>query len=558
MKREDFLKVLISAPFILSLSSCKSDKNDSFKSLNKELEKKSSRLSDDELAFLLRRTTFGFTKEDYQQCKELEIDEILELLFSEYPHPHPPINFEFVPDVFTNLGDTWVDKPYLKQTFFEQYRKKSLQAWILKVIVQEKGVSIREQMTLFWHNHFGVSDIVEHKYEYIHNELLRTYAFGNYKELIKKVTIDPAMLRFLSGFENNRKAPNENYARELLELFTIGKGALKGEGNYTNYTEGDVRALARALTGWTDVGWYANYKHIPIGAKFQPLSHDPYPVKLSEELGNKTIMPLFNKRYEEIIDIIFEKPETSKFICRKLYRWFVDSEISNEIEDVLIEPLAYTLVKNDFEIKPVLYQLFSSKYFYTQIPKISKTKNPLEYVATILRNFPFDIPDNINFEYNFWHQMFNEATSMGMEYFKPPSVAGWKSYYQAPLYYNSWINAATLNNKQLFCTKFFDQGFKYENSDVKINIKKWLEIYLGELSVDYIVTDLTQRLFAINLGDRRIGDIKRQFLKGLTDESWSQLAKKYIEDEDFEKEQFEANCINGLKYIFSLPEFHLI
>lgn len=104
MKREDFLKILISAPFILSLSSCKSDKKDSFESLNKELKKKSSRLTDDELAFLLRRTTFGFTKEDYQRCKGLDIDEILELLFSEHPHPRPPINFEFVPDVYTNLG----------------------------------------------------------------------------------------------------------------------------------------------------------------------------------------------------------------------------------------------------------------------------------------------------------------------------------------------------------------------------------------------------------------------------------------------------------------------
>ncbi|MFN8295433.1 MAG: DUF1800 family protein [Chitinophagales bacterium] len=560
MKREDFVKILLVAPFILNSVSCENKQTDSSLKTKSKIKKKEDNISDEELAFLLRRTTFGFSNKDFEFCKKIGLKKTIDLLLQDHPAPPHPVNYEYTQDPYTPIGTTWVDKPYSETIFFTEYRKKSFESWVFKGICQEPKVSIREQMTLFWHNHFGLSSVMDYKYEYKHDELLRKNALGNYKELTKEVTIDPAMLRFLSGNGNNRDAPNENYARELLELYTIGRGKQISVGNYTNYTEEDVRVLSKALTGWTDVGWYNNYTHIPIKAKFKILAHDPVPLRLSDAFDNKIIYPTFGRRYKDVIDIIFSYTETSKFICRKLYRWFVDCNIDDIIEQNIIVPLSNTLIINDFELKPVIKQLISSQHFFDQIKSTSKTKNPPEYIGNILKFFPFKISDNLELEYHFWYQIFNESVSMGLDYLKPPSVAGWKAYYQSPSYYNSWINAATLNNKQKFCNKFFIQGFTYKDDCVKIDIKSWLREYAENLALGDIIKDLNKKLFVIEFDKKRIEQIKNIFLNGYNESHWSIEAQRYITESNKSTSlnQFESNCRNGLKYMFTAPEFHLI
>ncbi|MBK9745017.1 MAG: DUF1800 family protein [Saprospiraceae bacterium] len=113
--------------------------------------------------------------------------------------------------------------------------------------------NIREKMTMFWHNHFVTADINDPRYNYIYISLLRKNALGNFKQLTKDITIDPAMLNYLNGRDNTGQAPNENYARELMELFTLWQSPLAGPGDYTTYTEDDIKEMARVLTGWIDV-----------------------------------------------------------------------------------------------------------------------------------------------------------------------------------------------------------------------------------------------------------------------------------------------------------------
>jgi hypothetical protein len=177
----------------------------------------------EQAAHLLRRAMFGPAYEQIKTAAELGLATTLQQLFEERPLPEPPLNHNNQNDPAVPIGATWVDAPYSTAVNLRPYRMQSLRAWTMQQLFQE-GVSIREQLTLFWHNHFGVANVNDAKFRYIHANLLRSNAWGNFRELIKAVTIDPTMLRFLNGNQNTRNSPNENYARELLELFTIGKG----------------------------------------------------------------------------------------------------------------------------------------------------------------------------------------------------------------------------------------------------------------------------------------------------------------------------------------------
>lgn len=557
MNRKEFISHSAIASAILLLDQSCIDKNNN-KVDDIQIKNIPDTHSKEIIAYLLRRTTFGYTSEQLALCQQLGLYKTIDLLFEAQATPKPPVNFEFQKDIYTPFGETWVDKPYLMKTFFEQYRKKSIQAWIMEVINIE-NISIREQLTLFWHNHFGVSDIVEHKVEYIHNELLRTNYCGNYKELVKKVTIDPAMLRFLSGFDNTKQAPNENYARELLELFTIGKGKLVGNGDYTNYTEEDIRQIAKSLTGWTDVGWYNFYKEKKIGAKFDVKNHDKSNIKLSYRFDHKRIPPVYGQRYKRVIDIIFEKEETSKFIVRKLYRWFVDSEINDEIEFKLIKPLSNQLIENNFELKDVIISLLKSSFFYSITDKAPKIKNPLEYTFNILKYFPFKIPNNLELKYNFWHQVFTSNANMAMEYFKPPSVAGWKAYYQSPLYYRTWINAATLQNRRIFCAQFFKEGFKYENNIVKMDYKYFISEQIFNLNPENMINSITDNLFQLPIQSKEKEIIINLILNGIERNEWTQITENYLKNKtNLETDkQIEEGMANGLFYLFSMPEYQI-
>ncbi|HFC01373.1 MAG TPA: DUF1800 family protein, partial [Phaeodactylibacter sp.] len=204
----------------------------------------------EQAAHLLRRTTFGPTYAQIKQAATDGLDATISLLFQNQPLPDPPIYYDFENDPNAALGETWVDAIFLPNIQgLRGARRRSLFGWTFKQI-RESGVNITEKMTLFWHNHFVVAstNVPNRQYRYI--TFLRENALGNFKDLAKGITVDSAMLQYLNGTQNSKNAPNENYSRELLELFTIGKGELVGPGDYTNYTEDDVVELARALTGW--------------------------------------------------------------------------------------------------------------------------------------------------------------------------------------------------------------------------------------------------------------------------------------------------------------------
>jgi len=333
-----------------------------------------------EIMHLLRRVLFGVKPNDISKVKGKSLDEVLDMLLIADPTPNPPVNNynnTNYTDPVVPLGQSWVTAP--NDGNATGYRHSSFKSWWAGLMLNQ-NTSIHEKMVLFWHNHFATEtvDINDARYSYKHNALLRKFALGNFKTLVKEITLDPGMLRYLNGYLNNKTSPDENYGRELQELFTLGKGPK------SNYTESDVKQAAKVLTGYT-------VNATTITSAFDSTRHDT---------GNKQFSSFYNNtlitgktgaagatELDELINMIFLQPETALYICRRLYRFFVYYEIDQATETNLIEPLAALFRSNNYEIKPVLKALFSSEHFFDPVNRACMIKGPVDYCIGLCREF---------------------------------------------------------------------------------------------------------------------------------------------------------------------------
>lgn len=383
-------------------------------------------------------------------------------------------------------------------------------------------------------------------------------AFGNYSDLLKAVTIDASMLYYLNGSQNGKYAPNENYARELLELFTIGAGQLIKEGDYTYYTEYDIEQISKVLTGWEEYLINTTNLKGPMPSKFVFAKHDNTVVYLSEKFNHVKIPMVFSKRYAYLIDQILKKEQVAVNLCKKIYRWFAHYHIDDTIMENVIYPMSVTLIKNKYDIKPVLVDLFQSEHFINVINLQPKIKNPIEFVFGILSKFEMYIDlSDIRLKNNFWHEIYVSVSNMGIELLKFPSVAGLKEYYQEPVYYKLWINAATLKVKRVFIQKFVYDGFL--DGKVKIKIENFIKSCKG-LKVTEIISRIDKLLFNKPLTPNRVTSLEKILLNGYPNQYFDKLLENYIHDNlsELEKEDLESNFKKLLFNVFSLPEFNFL
>ena len=280
---------------------------------------------------------------------------------------------------------------------------------------------LEEKLTLFWHGHFatGENKVRDYRMMIRQNEMLRARASGAFRDLLVGILKDPAMLVYLDNGENVKKHPNENFGRELLELFTMGVG---------NYTERDVREAARAFTGWTnDV----------LAFRFDADQHD---------FGQKTFLGRTGTfDGEDIIDAILAQPVTAEFVAAKVYRFFVRDEIAGPVK----ADLGRTYRDSGYQMKPLLKRIFLSKDFYSPSAFATQIKSPVHLVVSTYRKMSLGqvptIPD------------FGRMTSgLGQSLFDPPNVAGWAGG-------RTWITPSTLLNRgNLFRSVLFPdvKGFR--------------------------------------------------------------------------------------------------
>jgi len=396
--------------------------------------------------------------------------------------------------------------------------------------MQNAEISIREKLTLFWHNHFVAENTNPHR-EYFYISILRNNALGNFKELTKQITTDPNMLIYLSGSQNSNTAPNENYSRELLELFSIGKGAAVGNGDYTNYTEDDVVQMAKALTGWkvkglnnpdTLTSFFSNNKHT-TGDK-----------NLSHRFNNAIISENGENEYKDLIDKIFEQEECSKFIMRKLYRWFVNGEISEDIETHIIEPLAENIRNNNYEIEPALKILLASEHFFENT--FCMIKSPIDLILSATKSLLLSAPtSSINEEYEFALILYLATSDIGQSIFHHPDVAGWKAYYQKPLYYKTWVNNYLLPKRLEYCKVLVTGGILLidEKSYIVPPLVPVLLIVSSITTAEdpiILIRSLTNQLFNYEISQNQIDSLKDILIPGLPDFEWTIEYLDYLED----------------------------
>ena len=472
-------------------------------------------------AHLLRRTLFGFTRADLAKALSLTASSCVDtLLEAGEADPSPPLSTDANDP--TPAGTTWTTSAY--DGNYNGTRQRSLQNWWMALLTGQ-GFSLREKMALFWHNHLATElDVVgDPRYAWIHHTLLRKQALGNFRDLITKITIDPAMLNYLNGDSNTSTNPNENYGRELQELFTIGKGPEVAAGDYTHYTEEDVKAAARVLTGWRDVRG-------ADAAEFLPNRHDAKEKRFSAAYGNAVIAGRSGAdagalELKELVDLIFAQAETAKSFCRKLYRWFVYYDIGPDAEANVIAPLAEQFRKADFEVKPVLAALLKSAHFHAAANQGCFIKTPLDLVCGSLRQMEIALPGGSDplKQYALMQALVGEAARMQMEIGNPPNVAGWPEFYQIPVFYEAWINSDTLPRRMQFTGKLASAkgyGFYTDKSFLSAGALSMAQAVSDPGKAETIVAEWADLLFPIPLTANQLKYLKDVLLNGLPDYEW--------------------------------------
>ncbi len=513
----------------------------------------------EQASHLLRRTTFGPTYAQMKDAVTNGMNATVTQLIADLPMPSPPVYYSGnAPGAI--VGTTWIDDAGA-QTELNTYWRRSFYAWTMKQL-RDEGVSIREKMTLFWQNHFGVSQSVtsDKRRDYQYNNLLRENALGDFKQLVKEVTINPSMLRFLNGESNTKNAPNENYARELMELFTLGKGDLAGEGDYTTFTEVDVVEIAKALTGWrieTDdsTGVYI------ISALFVNQRHDTTTKQLSHRFNNATIVDSGEQEYSDVVDLIFNlKAQTvAEFICRKLYRWFVHYTTDASIEQNVIVPMANLLIANNFQIKPVIEALLKSQAFYDVCSTGSMVKNPLEHIIGILKQFAIEIPTDVTTEYDILKNIYTDYTiPQQMEYYNPPTVAGWKAYYQEPQYYRIWINSVTLKERASFTGRMVN-GKNIGGVRLEIDVLTFLGTLDNPADPNAVVDECATILLPKVLTQEQKDLMKAILLSNQGDDSyWIDLYYNYLGSPSQYETAIDSRFRTMIEAMLSMAEFQLM
>lgn len=536
-------------------------------------------------AHLLRRTSYRYTKARVDQLAAQSADQAVTSLLALYPLSlDQPVYDNASTPTIENL--TWINPPgtiqvaqYPAQDFELMLR---LICWWTHEAGQDPGIG--HKMTFFWHQYLAVSANSAYPnatfFDYL--ALLRWGALGNYKKLVNKMVADNTMLRYLNNNQNTRTNPNENFAREFLELFTIGKGEQIAPGDYTNYTEDDIVQAARVFTGYQTNTLRTTLDPetgLPRGTT--SLSrHDTGSKKFSEKFGGATIMGATTAagvftEVSQLVDLVLAQPETAKNICRRLYTFFVHKTITPEVETDIIEPLADTFRNGGFEIYPVLKKLFKSEHFY-DLDDSSNTdeivggliKSPLELTLQALSFFNIAIPDPLtqnSLHFNTFYQqavitrMFGYAN---LNLFYPPDVAGYAAYHQDPDYSRQWFNSTTIVARyklsaMLLTGKRVIGSGANSSIGIKLNIVPWVRdsgICSDPADSYLLVRELLDYMLPEEPSTERFEYFHTQiFLDNLPPSDWAYEWENYIKTgKDTEVKIALEKLVN---YIMFSPEY---
>lgn len=513
-----------------------------------------------ELMHLLRRSLFGVKVGDLKMFQGKTLGQVVDALLN-VPSalPNPPINNygKTVADPNVAYGSTWINAPLDPAT--DALRKDSAKSWLWSLMANQ-NTDLQAKMVLFWHNHFAIqfNEVFDARACYVYTKVLYTHALGNLKDLCRAVTIDPAMLYYLNGRLNTKKAPDENYGRELQELFTVGKGP------NSKYTEDDVKAMARVLTGWS-----INPLTNPLSTTFLATNHDTTDKKFSAFYGNTVItgksgINAGNTELDDLLTMIYKTDEAALFICRKLYEYFVYYEIDDSIETNVIIPLAKVFRDSGYDIKMLLKTLFMSEHFFDSWNRACVIKDPISQQAGFCRQMEMVYP--ISTDYALLYQVYQLGYYYGaltqLNIGDPPNVAGWQAWYQKPLFHRSWINSDTLPKRNQFTDYLSVVGHKI--GTFTFILDPW--IVTKQLSdsgkPDTLISDAVGLLLPLALSTTQTAALKEILLPGgIPDYNWSDEYRAATDPSDPNHSKALPSVASKLrnlyKSIMNLSEYQL-
>jgi len=456
---------------------------------------------------VFRRLGFGASQDQVDAALALSpsefIDNLVDDAFNLPPTPAPPWGYFSIND----FSDIETENP----EFTQEWRLQTGNDLITE--------NLRGRLTFFWMNHFvtefEVYGYAPYMFQYYN--ALQTHALGNFKDFVRAIGINSTMLIYLNGFQNTDVEPNENYARELYELFTLGEG--------NGYTQNDIIYTAQALTGynhWDEVGGQIYFDSSTF--------YD----------GDKTI---FNQEgnwgYDDVIDILFQErsSEIANYICAKLYKYFVSPAIDDLVDIEIIQPLAQTLIDSNFEIVPMLKQLFKSEHFFDERALGVILKSPYDVIFNFVNETEFFYNDAVMDAFIYLTQLF------GQDMYDPLDVSGWQRD-------EDWINTSTLTGRWQFFELYLDflltNGFETTLTDFAKALSN------NSIDPEYITRVIIDYFMSKELYTPEDYVIATDIFK------W-EIPQNYYDDGlwnlDWEEAPLQVSLL--LKHIATIPEFQL-
>ena len=460
------------------------------------------------VAHLYRRLGFGASLDQIQQGLQMSpaglVDQLLDTAAS-LDLPAPP------------YWSGWTSAQYDASSVLDikfKHRDELRRSWYNAML--EEGV--RAKFALFWHNHF-VTELESYDcnaYLWTYYSMLHEYAFGNFRTFVREMGKNPAMLVYLNGNLNVAGEPNENYARELMELFTMGES--------NGYTQADIVQMARAMTGWqADM-----YECTP-----------PYYVAALHDNGAKTIFgQTGNFGFTAAHNLIFtaRAEQVSRFIPGKIYKNFVDHLPDNQV----IEGLSATFRNANWEMMPMLKQLFKSEHFFEERQLNARLKDPIESMVPLFKMAQATSAEVVD---DWWDAVSYWSYELGQEVFNPPNVAGWPGH-------RKWINESTLTTRWNYGS--ITAYLLTENETLRENLRVLAQTLTNDSQDPTVVT---QALIEFFIGQ----DLEPVHQQAATAYFKSGIPENYYQDGSWSLYWDEApyQVVNLLYYLVRLPEFQL-
>lgn len=553
---------------------------------------------------LLNRTMVGFATRHLEDLDGLSLEQALDLIF-EFKDPGEPVNLyynDLSPSAYKEKygsedvqpGEPFISRPIIGGGNPDENagpeRQAALSCWH-HYGMYNQPTNIGWKLFIFLHNLTPVRDPdTAQKFMYSYIRMVYEGSYRNYKDYIYDLTLHPIMLVYLNLAFSQKDTPDENYAREVQELFTVGKRP------FAQFTENDVKEAARLLVGWgydwgdrNKEGW----KHTPI---FYDDNHDTGDKQFSAFYDNTLIRGRQGQEgkleLQEFLDMIFATDEVAIYLSRRLVQFFVYPVLNDYVEENIIRPLAQVMRDKNYSLAETLKVLLRSNYFFNEGNYNSLIKSPLDYTMGILKELPFLNGDLLNYDsqgnqvnsffaedkgffedkyfdanhriYSYFGNAYQHHTlpNQGLSILYPPSVSGWPAYYQEPVYDLFWLNSVTVKSKKRFCEELVVWGINLSgNSTERIKFSLWsfFEGLKNPGNPDDFINEVALKFLNAPIPEKAALSLRRILVgETLSDYYWTQAVTDFMTRKD--KESYNilyTRTEQFLIQLFDLNEIHV-